>query len=109
MFAKRGVQSTIELFSCGVPQGSILGPLQFLIHIYDLCLTSNLFEFILFADDANLIVTGGNLINNINYEMDILFNWFSANMLSTWKNKQEFISPTNKNIDCGYIYILVIN
>ena len=72
-------------------------------------------EFILFADDINLlIVTGDNLrslFNNINYEMDILFNWLSANMLSINLKNANYIlfHHPNKNIDCDYhLYINII-
>jgi hypothetical protein len=48
------VTSSFNNIKCGVPQGSILGPLFFLLYINDLCNVSNIFYLVLFADDTNL-------------------------------------------------------
>ena len=48
------IKSTMKLVSTGVPQGSIVGPLLFIIFINDIVKESSNFAFILYADDATL-------------------------------------------------------
>ena len=68
-----------------MPQGSIHGPLLFIIYLNDIQNCSNLFKFIIFADDTNLFVSDKNLVDlviSVNVELQKLSMWFKANKLS---------------------------
>ena len=54
-------KSQLVQVTCGVTQGSVLGPLLFLLYINDICEVSKTLHFILFADDTNLFCSGDNL------------------------------------------------
>ena len=56
------VVSEAETTLCGVPQGSVLGPLLFLLYISDIYHSSSLFAFYLFADDTSIILTNYKLM-----------------------------------------------
>ena len=47
------IKTSYEDITCGVTQGSILGPLLFIIYVNDLCNVSKILEPIMFADDTN--------------------------------------------------------
>ena len=89
-----GTSSSPRTIKCGVPQGSILGPLFFLIYINDLCNASNVIDLVLFADDTNLFFSHNDLsylMETINSEMIQLSNWFLANQLSINVKKSNFM------------------
>ena len=96
-----GFRSSWNKIKCGVPQGSILGPLFFLIYINDICNASTISEFILFTDDTNIFFSGNklaSLVNVINSEMKNLSECFFANRLSINVHKSNYIVFTPRQM-----------
>ena len=89
-----GVDSDTKLIKYGVPQGSILGPLLFIIYINDLPNISEIAKFIMYADDANIIITATN-ITEINQKLkelcSKLLEWVDDNGLKLNLKKTKYI------------------
>ena len=86
--------STQKTITCGVPQGSILGPLFFLLCINDLPNVSEKLFAILFADDTSVFLEGKDLAeitNTLNAELAKLTVWLSANKLTLNTSKSHFM------------------
>ena len=80
-----GFDSIFLHVKCGVPQGSILGTLLFIIYINHIVYSFKLATFIMFADDTNIFFKHKNrntLYDTISSELTPIANWFKLNKLS---------------------------
>ena len=103
-------KSRTQHITTGVPHGSILGPLLFIIYINDLPNASTIFNFTMYADDTTLSTSIQSIkMTNPNVNVDTLINnelrkisdWLSINKLSLNVNKSKLIvhKMINKTVD----------
>lgn len=86
--------SDMKTITCGVPQGSILGPLLFILYINDIINSSQKLFFVLFADDTTIVTQGKSLndiIQMLNEELVKVRSWLNANRLSLNVAKTHFM------------------
>ena len=104
--------STAKTVLCGVPQGSILGSLLFLVYVNDIVNVSDKFFPILFADDTNVFIDGDNLNNmsiTMNKELCKLVVWLNINKLSLNIGKTHFMIFRSRKKNCHFSTDLRIN
>ena len=92
-----------QSISCGVPQGSIIGPLLYLIYVNDIHKSCNS-NILSFADDTTLFVSNsdiGSLYEEANKEINSLYMWFSANKLSLNAKKTKYIILRPQSKKCA--------
>ena len=94
----------------GIPQGTIIGILLFLLYVHDLYNRSSRLSFILFADDTTILFSHPDfptLIDIINIELGKVSSWFRANKLSlnSTKTKHMFFSRSTNLAATSPIFI----
>lgn len=105
-----GLNSDNRNIICGVPQGSVLGPILFLLYINDLPNISSKLKFYLFADDTNIYLESNDLRTlekTMNKELLKLYEWLCINRLSLNISKTNFVifHPNIKPINSVTILI----
>ena len=98
------IQSSLKQLTCGVPQGSILDPILFLIYINDVHHSTSM-GLLSFADDTTLHLSGNDfnqLEICLNRELGKLKNWFCCNKLALNVSKTKYSVFSPRHIDHNF-------
>ena len=105
--------SNKSLITWGVPQGSVLGPLLFLLYVNDIYCSSTKLKFYLFADDTNVLHSHKDLKSlekEMNAELNNVYQWLISNKLTLISKKQilSFFAPIRNRFPFFLQYTLTI-
>ena len=95
MVQLKGVNSELQEIQFGVPQGSVLGPLLYLIYTNDMTDNLKKTQPFLFADDTIVIAIHNNykeMMENLQFDFNRLNDWFILNELYISKEKKQYKS-----------------
>ena len=87
-------KSSLRRVSCGVAQGSIVGPLLFILYMNDIVRSSSILKFLLYADDTSLVHHSrdiNELVTTVNTELDHVAGWFHHNQLTLNVEKTNYV------------------
>jgi len=104
-------KSSYKRISCGIPQGSVIWPLLFLIYINDITKASS-FHTTLFADDINPHMSNCSfnvLQTTVNLELCKIDHWLRANKLSLNYNKTNFMLLTSRKHNLASFKVIINN
>ena len=97
--------SDIASINCGVPPGSLLGPLLFFIYIDDIIKCSDNFQFYLFADDTSILYSNKNLLSleaEVKTEIIKLCGWLTDNNLTLNTTKSNYVMFLTRKMPLPY-------
>lgn len=94
--------STLKSITTGVHQGSILGPLLFLVYINDITTAGSKLQCTIHADDTSLLLADQNIDNphrNLTFELALINEWINVNKLKLNISKTNYILFQNRSLN----------